>query len=144
MSESAPSETQQRQAPIALWQAAHALITALFNLFGAPEEIAAQRTLTKDARALLLSRLRAAEAVVRRLIFIEAMKLPPSERGRSVTQRPEGGPRTHEEARAFDSANPDAWRVSFRCSVSSRRSAGKRHRRHRAPRALYARPLAER
>jgi len=62
MSEDASPEPPQRRAPIALWQAAHALLTALFNLFGAPQDIAAQGVLTKDARALLLTWLRAAEA----------------------------------------------------------------------------------
>ena len=146
MSETASSETQ-RQAPIALWRAAEALITALFNLFGAPEEIAAQRTLTKDARALLLTWLRAAEAIVRRLIFIEASKLTQagSRASRPVLSVQKSAPEDTRSANSatFDPANPDAWRVSFRCSVADRRNP-RRYRLHRAPRPIHARPLAER
>jgi hypothetical protein len=144
MSESAPPQTPPRHAPIALWQAAHALLTALFNLFGAPEQIAAQGTLTKPARALLLTWLRAAEAIVRRLIFIEAHKLgarePPPSRPRGARKVA----RTRERP-AFDPAAPETWRVSFRCSPpTSRRALTTRTRRHRPPRQIFARPLAER
>jgi hypothetical protein len=144
MSESAPSEEPTRLAPLPLWQAAHALVTALFNLFGDPEDIAAQRTLTKRARELLLSWLRPTEAILRRLIFIEASKLgldgPRAFRPASAHTKS-----ASEDARSdFDPAAPEAWRVSFRCSVSTRRASHPRSKRHRAPRAIYARPLAER
>lgn len=143
MSESAPTPPP-RHAPIALWQAAHALLTALFNLFGAPQDIAAQRTLTKDARTLLLTWLRAAEGVLRRLIFIEASKMnvdgpPPSRRpaGKTLAVR-------RYEPPTFDAADPESWRVSFRCSVPDRLRPRRRSSRRRAPRQIFARPLAER
>jgi hypothetical protein len=144
MSESAPPQTPPRHAPIALWQAAHALITALFNLFGAPEHIAAQRTLTKPARDLLLTWLRPAEAIVRRLIFIEAHKLGAPEPPPSRPCAARKVARTRESP-AFDPAAPETWRVSFRCSPpTSRRARTARTRRHRAPRQIFARPFAER
>jgi len=144
MSENAPPQTPPRHAPIALWQAAHALLTALFNLFGPPEQIAAQHTLSKPARALLLAWLRPAEAILRRLIFIEAHKLdvggPPPSR-RPVSARSARRP----IASVFDPSNPEAWRVSFRCSTpTTRRTQAARSRRHRAPCQIFARPLAER
>jgi len=144
MSEITSSETPRRQAPIALWRAAEALITALFNLFGAPEQIAAQHTLTKDTRALLLTWLRAAEAIVRRLIFIEASKLPadgPPPSRRHAAKMPAIRAR---QPSAFDSSNPESWRVTFRCSVADRQNSRRRSRRHRAPRPIFARSIAER
>jgi hypothetical protein len=133
------------RAPLALWQAAHALLTALFNLFGAPQDIAAQSTLTKDARTLLLTWLRAAEAIFRRLIFIEASKLsadgPPPSRRHAGKARIVG---THEPP-SFDATDPESWRVSLRCApADSRRDSSQGSRRHRAPRQILARPLAER
>ena len=144
MSENAPRQTPPRHAPIALWQAAHALLIVLFNLFGAPEQLAAQHTLSRPARALLLTWLCPAEAILRRLIFIEAHKLgapePPSSRPRATPTIA----RTRETP-AFDPAAPETWRVSFRCAPpTSRRSPTTRPRRHRAPRQIFARPLAER
>jgi hypothetical protein len=141
MTKNATSETPPRHAPIALWQAAHAIIIALFNLFGAPEDIGAQSTLTKHARNLLLLWLRAAEAVVRRLIFIEASKLsadgpPPSKRlaGKTPAAQKSDSP-------PFFTNDPDSWRVSFRCSVPDRRRSRGRNSSRRAPRQILARPL---
>jgi len=141
MSENASTETPARRA---LWQAAHALLVSRFSLFGGPEDIAAQGMLTKGARNLLLLWLRAAEAVVRRLIFIEASNL--SADGPRPSRRPA---RTLPAVRryqppSFDAADPDSWRVSFRCSGRDRRGPLQRLSRRRAPRQILARPLAER
>jgi hypothetical protein len=144
MSENATSETPPRHAPIALWQATRALLTALFSLFGAPEDIAAQGTLSKNACGLLLTWLRAAEAIVRRLIFIEASALTlegPRPSARHARKMP--AVRTYVPP-SFDAANPASWRVSFRCSVAERRRPRRRNSRRRAPRQIFARPLAER
>jgi hypothetical protein len=142
MSESAAPQPP-RHAPIALWQAAYALLNALFSLFGAPEDIAAQGALSKAARALLLIWLRPAEAILRRLIFIEASRLigdepPPSRRHARKM------PAVRREPPIFNAADPESWRVSFRCSVPERRRPHRRSRQRRAPRAICARPLAER
>jgi len=48
----------------------------LFNLFGAPEDVAFRHTLTRAPYALMLSWIRCAEAMLRRLLLIEAAAFP--------------------------------------------------------------------
>ena len=148
-------------APRSLWEAAHALIVMIFNLFGAPEAIAALHTLQRKERSLILDWLRAGEAMVRHLLLIEASHYP------RVAMRTRAK-RTHKRERklmSFEDDQPETWRVSFRCFVSSPAcggggaegvGGGGRPHRHRALRAdtsparggriqLYsAWPLAER
>lgn len=107
-------------APHALWVAARAFIVGFINLFGAPEDIAAEHTLLKPARDLLLSWLRVGEALLRQLLLIEA----------SVYPKPNTRPLLHEtrqrERRAigFEAHKPEDWRVSFRCFLSSSPACG--------------------
>jgi hypothetical protein len=86
----------------------------LYALFGAPEDVAAEHTLTRAAHTLMASWLRCAEAMLRRLLLIEA----------SVHSGAFNKP-THREKRqrarqlvSFDADKPEAWRVSFRCFAS--------------------------
>ena len=65
------SETT-RTAPLALWRIAETFLHTLFNLFGAPEDVARQHTFTHAPYVLLLSWIRAGEALLRRLLLIEA------------------------------------------------------------------------
>ena len=103
-----------RIAPAALWAVAESFLHLLYNLFGPPERIAFQHTLTKAPYPLLLSWLRAGEALMRRLLIIEAAALP----------KPNTPPRlwpTRTRARkvvGFDDDKPEAWRVSLRCFSS--------------------------
>jgi hypothetical protein len=131
-----------RNAPIALWRIAQAFITTLFNVFGAPEEIAAQDTLTPKSHRLLCDWLRVGEALLRRLLLIEAAHCA------KPNVRP---PLRPQRARirkvvAFDAEHPEEWRVSFRCVLDRRRP---RRRNAGAPRKAAKRfhsawPLAER
>ncbi len=61
-----------RHAPRELWLIAQAFLNALYNLFGAPEDVAARHTLALKAHKMLASSLRAGEALLRKLLLIEA------------------------------------------------------------------------
>lgn len=86
-------------------------------LFGAPETVAAQHTLTSKAHAQMASWLRTAEAMLRRLLLIEASAYP-----RPNTRPLLRAPRTRaRKLKPFTADAPGQWRVSFRCFVSSPR-----------------------
>jgi hypothetical protein len=111
----------------ALWAVARAFIVTFFNLFGPPEDIAAEHTLLAPARALMLSWLRAGEAMMRHLLLIEASHYPkPNTRPLLHVKRN----RTRRE-RLFYADKPQAWRVSFRCLSLSRLRGGSVERRSR-------------
>lgn len=103
-------------APRSLWEAAHALIVTIFNLFGAPEAIAARHTLQRKERSLILDWLRAGEAMVRHLLLIEASHLPRVAPPCKRAPRPRA-----RKLVSFEDDQPETWRVSFRCFVSSYR-----------------------
>jgi len=113
-----------RHAPLALWRAAQAVLGVLHMLFGAPETVAAKHTLTGKAHAHMASWLRSAEAMLRRLLLIEASAYPkPNTRPLLHTRRP----RT-KKLMTFSPDAPEAWRVSFRCfsSPALRQAQGSR------------------
>jgi hypothetical protein len=58
--------------PIALWRVAETFLHTLHALFGTPEDVAAEHTLVAKAHKLMASWLRCAEAMLRRLLLIEA------------------------------------------------------------------------
>lgn len=109
-----PSDTTYRTAPVPLWRVASAFMHLLHGLFGAPEDVAARHTITLAAHTLLASWLRCAEAMLRRLLVIEA----------SAYAKPNTRPLLHptkllgrKRARkliGFDAEHPEKWRVSFR------------------------------
>jgi hypothetical protein len=128
-----------------LWRIAQTFINTLFNLFGAPEQIAADHTLTAKAHALLLSWLRVGEALIRRLLLIEAAALTPNTANATLGRRKTGRVRT---LRYFYAEQPEKWRVSFRCIVSPKISnqepRRKAERKGQPVRFYSAWPLAER
>lgn len=137
-----------RTAPLALWRVAEAFLHMLHSLFGAPEDVARAHTLTRAAHALLVSWLRVGEALLRRLIAIEAA---------AFERRPSAPPASSRRAKrtrrliAFSADNPEDWRVSFRLTaVAERRLPAGPHtgaRQASAPkhnRFPSAWPLAER
>jgi hypothetical protein len=125
-------------APRSLWEAAHALIVTIFNLFGAPEAIAAQSVFTAKQRDLLLGWLRAGEAMVRHLLLIEASHLP---RMPPLAKR---APRPRvRKLMAFEDDQPETWRVSFRCFVSSDRRLPAGASRKRARNSAYQTPCRQ-
>lgn len=98
-------------APPILWAAARALITTIFALFGEPSAIAAQHTHRQSERRLLLKWLRAGEALMRHLLLIEAAHHAKPNTRPLLNARRE---RTR-RLMTFEAANPEDWRVSFRC-----------------------------
>lgn len=101
-----------RNAPIALWRVAEAFLHTLHNLFGAPEDVAFRHTLTRAPYRLLLSWIKVGEAMLRRLLLIEAAALPkPNSRALLWPTRKKRARRMIE---FFDDKSED-WRVSFRC-----------------------------
>ncbi len=146
-----------RAAPRAFWLIAQHFFHVLWTLFGNPEDLARRHTLTRKDYTLTLSWLRVAEALLRRLLLIEAAALTlPDTRS---------APRAkHARSRrliTYTADNPEDWRVSFRCPSSPARggsverrsretkgevtaSAGETPAVHNAPRFHSAWPLAER
>ncbi len=107
-----PAKSGPRAAPLALWRIAEAFLHLLHNLFGAPEDVARKHTLTQKSHALMLPWLRAGEALLRRLLLIEAFAhvAPPN------APKPLPRPRKRVcKPMRFYTEEPDGWRVSFRC-----------------------------
>jgi hypothetical protein len=132
-----------RHAPLSLWRVAGALLTTLHHLFGDASDIAALHTVTARTRALMLPWLRAAEALLRRLLLVEASHYAREE---LAPARPRARLARTRRVVAFDPAKPDEWRVTFRCVLDRRRP---RRRdaggpRQNASRFHTAWPLAER
>lgn len=142
-----------RTAPIALWRAAEAFMRILYALFENPEDVAHAHTLARKPYRLMASWLRVGEAMMRRLLLIEAAAFP------ALNTRPLRRalrPRVP-QALSFWPDTPEKWRVSLRCfssparggSVSARRAmtmgAMQRWpREHKPLRFRGAWPLAER
>lgn len=125
-----PASTH-RSAPDAFWAIAQAFMLTLHALFGNPEDIAQAGPLTRQAHKLLASWLRVGEALMRRVLILEAAACiihPP----RAKTQR---ACRT-KSAESFDPAAPESWRAPF-----SAGAAPQKHARH-ARKAQHARPLS--
>lgn len=126
-----------RNAPIALWRIAQAFMQLLFNLFGEPQHVARNSVIAARAHRELASWLACAEAMLRRLLLIEAAALPkptPRQRIRAPRERIR---RPHE----FWPDKPEDWRVSFRCFSSN---VGARGLRPRISSAVHAPPEASR
>ena len=112
-----PAPKPIRNAPIALWRVAEAFLHTLHNLFGAPEDVAFRHTLTRGPYVLLLSWIRVGEALLRRLLLIEAAALPkPNTRPILWQTRKKRARRMME----FFDDKPEDWRVSFRCQCDVR------------------------
>ena len=130
-----------RNAPITLWRVASRLMITLFNLFGEPDALAHQHSMSARDYKLACNWLRSVEALFRKLLFIEASyyasaATPPKPCAKRPRQRRE---------MAFFPDQPDAWRVTFRAMERERSRSQRASRSHRAPLKFYsAWPLAER
>lgn len=132
-----------RTAPLALWRIAASFLDLLYNLFGTPAHLAEQHTLTRRAYAILIPWLRAGEALMRRLLIIEASAYPkPNTRALLRPQR-----KRVRKLRYYQAETPETWRVSFRVFTDRapsppgpRRAPPSAH----IPRFHSAWPLAER
>jgi hypothetical protein len=113
-------------APPALWCAAETLVQTLYDLFDSPAEVAWSDTLTSKAYRLMQTWLRVAEALMRRLLLIEAAACAKTLDRRRPRRRlletdgvpPAGTPAV--QVVEFFPDKPQDWRVSFRCLVATR------------------------
>jgi hypothetical protein len=113
MNASPTTDTIQTTAALTLWRVAEAFMHILHALFGDPSHVAAKHTLTLKAHRLMASWLRAGEAMMRRLLLIEAAafakpNIRPLLRDRRKSTR---------KLMHFYPETPEHWRVSFRCFV---------------------------
>lgn len=113
-----PADTPPiRTAPLALWRIAEAFLQMLCALFGGPDKIAEKHTLTAKDHGLIASWLRCGEAMLRRLLLIEAAAYP----------RPNTRPLLHVKRKrtrklcSFWPEKPEEWRVHFDCLNAPRR-----------------------
>ncbi len=131
MNASAPTDTTvTTTAPLALWRVAGAFMHMLFALFGSPQRVAERHTLRLEGHRLMASWLRAGEAMMRRLLLIEA----------SAYAKPNTRPllrpsrKRTRKVMSFTADAPEQWRVSFRCFVSeNRRPPASRRRSRQGP-----------
>ena len=139
-----------RAAPRELWSIASVFLSTFFNLFGAPQEIAAQGALTQSARAILAPWLRAGEWLMRRFVLIEAAAMPAPAPAPAARPRVVQVPRKR-RLMAFYPDKPEDWRVTFRVFVGAGARRKIKARAPRTPRAsclgprfFDAWPIAER
>lgn len=88
----------------------------LFALFGDPSDVAAQHALKLKAYQLMASWLRVGEAMMRRLLLIEAAAFA-KPNSRPLLREPR--PRTRKLMHFFPET-PEKWRVSFCCFATPR------------------------
>lgn len=100
-----------------------ALVCTIFNLFGDPARIAWQHTHTAKQRGLLLTWLRAGEALMRQLLLIEASHYPRPNTRPLLAVKLKARKRVRRLV-TFEAEKPEEWRVSFRCLLDRRRLAG--------------------
>jgi len=123
------TDTIKTTGPTILWRVAAAFMHLLYALFGDPADVAAQHTLTLKAHRLMASWLRCGEAMMRRLIAIEAAAFP-----KPNTHPLLRAPRKHtRKPTAFTPDAPESWRVSLRCLASERRRPRRRRFRNHRP-----------
>src|SRR5262249_2317131 len=118
-----PPPAAPRAAARALWRMAQAFLTTLFKSFGEPQDIAAAHTLAAREHGPLARWLRAGEALMRRLLFLEAAALLKNDPGLPSPlqgEEPQRAKRVRvRKVHAFYADRPEDWRVSFRCFPSS-------------------------
>jgi len=119
-------ETAKRAAPLSLWRAMRDFLCLLHNLFGGPADIAERRLIERKRHMLMLPWLRAGEAFLRRLVYIEALALladaPPLAPLRAAR------PRRRRWIEVYPD-KPEGWPVHFRmfeAKRSARRGARRR------------------
>ncbi|MEQ1818621.1 MAG: hypothetical protein ABL871_08420 [Terricaulis sp.] len=111
------TDTTQTTAPLAPWRVAEAFMHILHALFGDPSQVAFKHALRLETHRQISSWLRCGEAMMRRLLLIEATayaKPAPSRRARTLRKHVRKPPL------ACTPESPETWRVSFRCFAKRR------------------------
>jgi hypothetical protein len=109
-------ETHPRAASLDLWRHFRAFLCTIVNIFGDPETLAARHTLLRTEWRLTNTWIKVAEALLRRLLLIEAaaiLLLPAS------ASRPKKMPRARKLV-TFYPDKPEDWRVHFCCLLDRR------------------------
>jgi len=124
----------KRAAPLSLWRTMRVVLCLLFDMFGSPADIAERLLLPRRTHALMLPWLRAAEAFLRRLLYIEALALIPDLRAAPASRAPR--PRRRRFIEVFPD-RPEGWPVHFRAFAAQPRGRKSRAARTRqAPMSL--------
>lgn len=110
-----------RLAPPTLWAIACAFLHSLHALFGDPAHVAMLHTLPAKTHRLMSSWLRCAEALMRRLILIEAAAYP-KPNTRPLLREPRKRAR---KLMMFEADKPQDWRVGFHCFAPAPRTPRK-------------------
>lgn len=119
-----------------LWRRVRAVFARAQNAIGAPAAIAALRDLGESARRDIVARLAPLEAMVRKLLLVEATRFAADARirvdvGAQRGAAPARQTSPHRRAQALDLAQPDTWPAQFSLAIpSDPRSVAD----HRAPR----------
>jgi len=115
-----PEPPTDRKAPIALWRFARRFFCNLHLAWGNPCDVAAMPFLSRKIRDLFASWIRVGEAVMRRMLLIEAalLDVPPPSRRQPAGKMPAVRKRKLIE---FHADKPEDWRVSFNCISQAER-----------------------
>ncbi len=108
-----PPETGPRRAPIALWRFAGQMIRDIHDLFGAPEHIASTGALSRALYKQMLHWIGAAEALLRRLLLVEA-RIILAKGGASIAKTHRPRRRRKKRLVVWRPDEPEKWRVTFR------------------------------
>lgn len=133
------TSTEDDGTPAALWRTLRYFIVSMFTLFGAPEVIARLHTLTREQHKDILAWLRPLEALLRKLIYLDAVELDLPRPTPRTPRAPRQRPRRLVE---HDPDKPEDWRVSFKVCAPTARATATRSR--NPSRFVSAWPIAER
>lgn len=96
------------------WAALRDLVAMMLNVFGGPAEIMLRRLLSPRTRQEILEFLAPLEALARRLLVIEAARLPIANLPPPRLREAPIGTRCTDGVRVRPSENPAEWRVRFK------------------------------
>lgn len=109
-----------------LWRTLSGFIHAAFSVCGAPLDLARRMWLPRATYRISCEFVRAIEHLMRRLVFIDALKAPAP----APPPARKSGPRAHTRAvGAFDVERPETWRAVFDLGAADRRRCRCRARR---------------
>jgi hypothetical protein len=114
--------TDAKPNPHALWSALRFYIQHACAIIGLPSDIAQRTWIARWEYRRFADLLRPLEALLRRLVFLDAVKLPPEPPRIETKRRPRRLMRAQTGA-AFDPARSETWRVRFNLGATSLRPA---------------------
>lgn len=128
--------------PITLWRTLSEYIRACFSLWGEPRVIAGKLWLDRAEHQRASGFLAALEHVLRRLLYLDAVKLTPKPpaprraRAAIAAPNPRGGG-------SFDAEHPESWRCKFQVLPrQSKRAPARRRTTHAGADVISSAPVA--